>query len=167
MAHWRMWNCWLLECFSSYWVLRVKGLSEGWEQAKFTQLYMASGSPEPHSIMAHRAAEAYPMSDISEYQPSKGRGLQPHCVAVGRNSLMAYLLPGWRLWRTLTSFHVSCLHLLLGFQLTEAPKRVCALVLKGGTQETDRRGKEWVYPCQHLLCDSHFKYAFSGWGKTN
>lgn len=75
MVHWRMWNCWLLKCFSSHWALKVKGLLEGWEQTKFTQLYTASDSPEPHSIMAHRRAEAYPRSDSSASLPSKGRSL--------------------------------------------------------------------------------------------
>lgn len=78
---------------------------------------MASDSSKPHSIMSRRAAEAYPVSDSSEYLPSEGRGLQPHCTAVEWETLQTGASADWSLDGALTSFHFCLLHLLLSFQL--------------------------------------------------
>lgn len=49
---------WLLGCFSGHGALKVKGLLDGREQAKFIQPCKASGGPEPHSVRIHGTAEA-------------------------------------------------------------------------------------------------------------
>lgn len=56
LGPWRMRNYWLLGCFSGCWALKVKGLLDASEQAKFIQPSKASGSPEPHSVRAHGTA---------------------------------------------------------------------------------------------------------------
>lgn len=79
LAPWRMRNYWLLECFSGHWVLKVKGLLDGNQQAKFTQPSKASGSPEAHSIRSHRAAGA--SSPQHDTCPPRMEVFLPHCTA--------------------------------------------------------------------------------------
>lgn len=79
LAPWRMRNYWLLECFSGHWALKVKGLLDGKQQAKFTQPSKASGSPEAHSIRSHRTAgTSSPQLDTC---PRRMEVFLPHCTA--------------------------------------------------------------------------------------
>lgn len=104
---------------------------------------MASDSSEPHPIMSCRAAEAYPASDSSEYLPSEGRGLQPHCTAAEWKTLPAELSADWRLDEALTSFHLGLLHLLLSVQppgeKRGSPKGVRSCPEKQSTGDSQKR----------------------------
>lgn len=72
-------NYWLLECFSGHWALKVKGLLDGNQQAKFTQPSKASGSPEAHSTRSHRTAGA--SSPQHDTCPQRMEVFLPHCTA--------------------------------------------------------------------------------------
>lgn len=74
---WRMRNYWLLGCFSGHWILKVKGLLDGSEQAKFIQFSKASGIPEPHSVRAHGTAGA--SSPPHATWPPRMKVFLPHC----------------------------------------------------------------------------------------
>lgn len=99
---WRMRNYWLLRCFSSHWVLKVKGLLDGSEQAKFIQSSKASGSPEPHSVRAHRTAGA--SSPQHATCPPRLEVFLPHCTADIKQKSHCELPSGWRLHRALKNF---------------------------------------------------------------
>lgn len=79
LAPWRMRNYWLLECFSGHWALKVKGLLDGNQQAKFTQPSKASGSPKAHSTRSHRTAGA--SSPQHDTCPQRMEVFLLHCTA--------------------------------------------------------------------------------------
>lgn len=126
-------NYWLLGCFSGHWALKVKGLLDGSEQAKFIQPSKASGSLEPHSFKAHRTAGA--SSPQHDTCPLRMEVFLPHRAADIKQKSHCELPSGWRLHRALRNFLFSfCFPLpLLSLQLMgrrEAHKRMCLLVLK-------------------------------------
>lgn len=102
---WRMRNYWLLGCFSGHWALKVKGLLDGSEQAKFIQPSKASDSLEPHSVRAHRTAGA--SSPQHDTCPVRMEVFLPHCAADIKQKSHCELPSGWRLCRALRNFLFS------------------------------------------------------------
>lgn len=128
----------------------MKGLLDGSEQPKFTQLGKASGSPEPHPIRAHRTAGSSSLHH--DTCPPRMEVFLPHCSADIKQK--SHCRAPFRLKtvrRALRSFFSFYFPLpLLSFQLMgrrEAHKRMSALVLKISYRNIGQswKGEEYLY----------------------